>query len=420
MYQKEVLDNGVRIVAERISSMKSASIGIWVDVGSRDEGTQEEGNSHFIEHMFFKGTKKRTAKDIAQEIDSIGGELNAFTSRETTTFYAKVLDEHLPAAVDLLSDIFHYSLFDKKEIEKEKQVVLEEIKMVEDDPEDLVQDLHTQYVWRGHPLGRPILGRVETIEALTREKIVGYRSRFYQPHAVVIAVAGSFKMNQLFTLLSTTFGGWRGNGVAVRHRATPQTHGGIQVKKKRLEQLHLCLGTHGLPQGHPDRFGIFALHTLLGGSVSSRLFQEIRENRGLAYSIYSFPSFYKDVGLFSVYAATSAKSALTVIRLIIEELGKLKEKGISPSELEMVKNHIKGSLMLSMESTSSRMSRLAKDELSLGRYFSLGEVLAEVDKVSSSQIKRLARDLFHPQFLTLTALGPLTQKILPDLLDRLA
>ena len=413
MVHKVVLDNGIRIVAEKMASVKSVSIGLWVNIGSRDEEASEHGMSHFLEHMFFKGTEKRSAKEIAREIDAIGGELNAFTSRETTTFYAKVLDDHLPKAVELLSDNFHYSKFDPREIEKEKQVVIEEIKMVEDDPEDLVHDLYTKEIWKGNPLGRPILGTIETISGITRKKIIHFLKRTYDPHEIVISVAGHFDLNTLMKMLDKAFGRYTANETRLHPRIAPEITPHFQIKKRKLEQVHLCIGTQGLPQGHPDRYALYVMNTILGGSVSSRLFQEVRERRGLAYSIYSYPSSYQDGGLFTVYAGASAQNAPKVMGLILKELRKMKDKGIDVVELEKAKNHIKGSLMLSMESTSSRMSKLAKDELYFGRYFSLAEVAAEINKVSMDQVRQLAENIFNPKYLSLTALGKIDPEMLP-------
>ncbi|MCG3116332.1 MAG: insulinase family protein [Candidatus Manganitrophus sp. SA1] len=414
MVRKVVLDNGMRIVAEKMASVKSVSIGLWVNVGSRDEEAHEHGISHFLEHMFFKGTEKRSAKEIAREIDAIGGELNAFTSRETTTFYAKVLDDHLSKAVEILSDNFHHSTFEPREIEKEKQVVIEEIKMVEDDPEDLVHDLYTKDIWKGNTLGRPILGTVETISGMTRKKILRFLKRAYDPKQIVVSVAGHFDLPPLMKALEKAFGKYSAKEIDLHPRLAPQMSPHFQVKKRNLEQVHICIGTQGLPHRHPDRYALYVLNTILGGSVSSRLFQEVRERRGLAYSIYSYPSSYQDGGLFTVYAGTGAKNAPKVIVLILKEFKRLKEKGVDPVELEKAKNHIKGSLMLSMESTSSRMSKLAKDELYFGRHFSLEEVVREINRVSLDQVQQLAKVLFDSKHLSLTALGKIDPTLLPQ------
>lgn len=414
MFKKTLLDNGIRVVAEKIPSVRSVSIGMWIAIGSRDEREDEHGISHFLEHMFFKGTERRSAKEIALEIDAIGGELNAFTSRETTTFYAKVLDEHLAKAVEILSDNFHHSRFDPREIGKEKQVVMEEIRMVEDDPEDLVHDLYTAQMWRGNPLGRTILGTTGTIGALSREKIIGFLRRNYHPSSIVLSVAGHFDHDRLIKRLDAAFGSYRQEGESLRIRETPSGQAALVLKKRRLEQVHLCFGTRGLPQNHPDRYALTVLNSVIGGSVSSRLFQEIRERRGLAYSIYSDLSSFEDAGLFTVYAAASRKSASQVTSLIAREFRKIREKGIGPEELKKAKNQIKGSVMLAMESTSARMSKLAREEIYFGRNFSLEEIIAEVERVSVGQVIRLAQEVFDPRAYSLVALGPLSRKEIPE------
>ncbi|HET6369879.1 MAG TPA: pitrilysin family protein, partial [Nitrospiria bacterium] len=367
---------------------------------------------HFLEHMFFKGTEKRSAQEIAKEIDAIGGELNAFTSRETTTFYAKVLDEHLPKAVEILSDNFHASTFAPKEMEREKQVVMEEIKMVEDDPEDLVHDLYAEEVWEGNPLGRTILGTPMSIRGISRNKILHFLRHRYHPKEIVISVAGNFDPDLLFKTLDREFGSFKRPEAEIRPRVGPTFSRALHIRKRKLEQVHLCLGTRGLPHGHRDRYGLYVLNTILGGSVSSRLFQEIRERRGMTYSIYSYLSSYQDAGLFTVYAATSRKNFPKVIGLILREFKKIRQKGVDKAELMKAKNHIKGSLMLSMESTSARMSKLAKEEIYFGRYFTLEEVLGEIDKVEGT-IQKLAYDLFNPAYYSLTALGEVSRRNLP-------
>ncbi|MFQ5781197.1 MAG: M16 family metallopeptidase, partial [Nitrospiria bacterium] len=364
----------------------------------------------------FKGTRNRSAKEIAREIDAIGGELNAFTSRESTTFYAKVLDDHLPKAIEILSDNFHCSKFEPREIEREKQVVVEEIKMVEDDPEDFVHDLYIKDIWKGNPLARPILGTVETVSNISRGKILRFLKRTYDPREIVISVAGRFDPASLMKYLEKAFGKYAANGTHLFPRQAPEITPHFQVKKRRLEQVHICIGTPGLPQGHPDRYALYVMNNVLGGGVSSRLFQEIRERRGWAYTIYSYPSSYQDGGLLTVYAGASAQNAPRVIERVVKELKKVKEKGIDGVELERAKNHIKGNLMLSMESTSSRMSKLAKDELYFGRCFTFREIIREIDKISLPQVQQLADSLFDPKFLSLTALGKINAKILPQTL----
>ena len=417
MYRKIVLDNGVRVVTERMPSAKSVTVGIWVNVGSRDEEKGEEGFSHFIEHMFFKGTRTRSAMQISREIDALGGEMNAFTGRETTTFYVKVLDQHLPQALALLSDLFHHAKFAPKEIEKEKEVILEEVRMVEDDPEDLAQDWHMEQALNGHPLGRPILGRAAVIRGLTRERLVHFVHAHYHPAETVISVAGNFNVTQLARLLNRCFGHFTRPQRPQLNRWPSEIHAGLHTRRKALQQAHLCLGLKGLRLDHKDRYALYALNAAVGGSVSSRLFQEVREKRGLAYSIYSYASSYSDTGTVTIYAATRPREAARVIELVRREMKRFHRQGIDRKELQRVKEQIKGGLMLSVESTQSRMSKLAKDELYHGRYLSLEEMTSEIDRISSEQILRLAHVLFDSESLSVTALGPISRRALQTALN---
>jgi predicted Zn-dependent peptidase len=417
MYRKIVLDNGVRLVTERMPALKSVTVGIWVNVGSRDEAVGEEGLSHFIEHMFFKGTATRSAARISREIDALGGEMNAFTTRETTTFYIKVMDEQLQPGLALLADLFHHSRFPAEEIEKEKQVVLEEMRMVRDEPEEWVQDLHTQQIFGEHPLGRPILGKPATIKRLGRRDILGYIQRHYHPRETVVAVAGNFDQKRLLSLLDTHFGRFERPAASKRNRWPAEIHGGVQVHEKRLEQAHLCLGLQGISGEHKDRYAASLLNAVLGGNVSSRLFQEIREKRGLAYSIYSCLSTYSDGGMWSVYAGTRPSEAPRVVELVTKELARLCTKGIRRDELARARSQMKGSIMLGLESTSSRMGKLAKDELHHGRRVSLEEVMAGIDKVSEAQLLELSRELFDRRRLSLAALGPVSRRSLASALN---
>jgi len=419
LFHKAVLDNGIRVVMEEIPSVKSASVGIWVEVGSRDETETEAGLAHFVEHMFFKGTVHRSAQEIAQEMDGLGGELNAFTSRETTAFYANVIDEHLPKAVDLLADLFRHSVFRSIEIEREKRVVLEEINMVEDDPEDLIYDLHTANVWGGNPIGRPILGDVKVIRSMTRRQIRDFLSRRYRPERMIISVAGRFNRSALIKQLNRLFRTFgprprRADRLGlVGFRRPPVANGRLFIRQKKLEQAHLCLGFPGLPLTHRDRYGIYALNLLLGGGMSSRLFQEIREKRGLVYSIYSHHAGFQDAGMLTVYAASSPKAVRQVVQLTLRELRRLRERGVHREELLRAVNQMKGSILLSLESTNSRMSRLAKDEIYFGRYFSLEETLREINRVSRRQVERLSERLFDTRQLSLTVLGPIGSNARP-------
>lgn len=410
MYRKLILDNGIRLVTERIPTLKSVTVGIWVNAGSRDEEPSQAGYSHFLEHMFFKGTATRSAADISREIDALGGEMNAFTTRETTTFYVKVLDQHLLQALDLLSDLFHRSRFGPKEIEKEKQVVLEEIRMVQDDPEDLVQELHSSQVMRRHPLSRPILGQEATIGSLRRQELLAYMEAHYRSHEMVIAVAGNFNTPQLERTIARLFGKGRRGAPRAGIRWPPELFGGTYMKKKRLEQVHLCVGLKGVPAGHKDRYAAYVVNSVLGGSVSSRLFQEVREKRGLAYSIYSFLSGYSDTGTMTVYAGTRPAELDRVLDLIRREVRRMAAAGVTSEELRRTKDQMKGSLMLSLESSHSRMNKLAKDELIAGAHTSLEEMLSEIDAVSEEQVDRVARELLTVDTMAITGLGPLTGK----------
>lgn len=413
MYRKLVLDNGMRVVTERIPTLKSVTVGIWVNTGSRDEQLSQAGYSHFIEHMFFKGTRSRSATEISREIDGLGGEMNAFTTRETTTFYVKVLDQQLQQALELLADLFHHSRFDSKEVEKEKQVVLEEIRMVQDDPEDLVQELHTGQVLGRHPLGRSILGREDTIRTLKRPDLLGYIDAHYDPGQIVIAIAGNFEQAKVERLVARYFGRTKSTKrISKDARRPPEVHGGVLVKRKPLEQVHLCLGLKGVAAGHRDRYALYALNSVLGGSMSSRLFQEVREKRGLAYSIYSFLSGYSDVGTVTVYAATRPKEVERVVELVCREIGRISKQGIERKELDRAKNQMKGSLMLSLESSHSRMSKLAKDELVYGTRTSLEEMVGHIDQVTVEQVYAVGHQLFGLNRLSITGLGPLSQRAL--------
>jgi predicted Zn-dependent peptidase len=413
MYRKDTLTNGIRVVSETLPKSRSISIGVWVKVGSRHEPEEIGGVSHFIEHLFFKGTETRTAKDIAIEMDSIGGEMNAFTGQETTTYYAKVVDEHLPVVIDILSDILLRSRFDPVEMEKERKVILEEIKGVEDTPDDFIHEFFTNTVWPDNSLGRPILGTKETIKALKHKDIIAYIDDYYSPKEIVISVAGNFEHDRLIELLNASFGKLSRAGVP-KKEVTPDFRRAVAVRKKQLEQVQICLGCKGLQYTHEDRFVISALNTVLGNSMSSRLFQEVREQNALAYSIYSYVTSYRDTGLLMVYAGADPSNALEVVRLVLKEIRKIKEEGITPAEEARVKNQIKGSLVLSLESSNSHMSRIARQEIYFGKYLSMDDIIKGVEKVTADQVQHLARRLFTQDNLSLTILGPLSRADVPD------
>ncbi|MDI6791534.1 MAG: pitrilysin family protein [bacterium] len=407
-YHKEILPNGIRVVTEEIPYVRSVSIGLWLEVGSKNEPQLINGASHFIEHMLFKGTSTRTAIQIAEETDRIGGQLNALTGREYTCFYAKVLDENMPRVIDLLSDMFFNSLFDEEEIKKEKDVILEEIKMYEDTPDELVHDLFVQNIWNKHPLGRPVIGTSEIVAQFSRAEILDFFRQRYTPERIVLAVAGNIISEQLIDELGKIFVKADGPGWE-KPSPPPEIQSGIQVYHRDLEQVHFCLGTDGLSYSHEDRFAFYLLNTITGKSMSSRLFQEIREKRGLAYSIYSYHLACHEAGLFAVYAGVSREHYSETVKITLSELSKLKEEEVGESELSKAKQQLKSNLVLSLEDTASRMSRLAKTEIYFNRFFTLDEILSQIEAVSAEDVKKVAGNLFRNEFLTVTTIGPLSE-----------
>jgi predicted Zn-dependent peptidase len=405
--QRAELPNGLVIVTEKMPHVRSVSVGIWLATGSRAESAGRNGLAHFIEHMVFKGTQKRTAEEIAQSVDSVGGMLDAFTAKEMTCFNAKVLDEHLPVAVDVLSDLMLHPRFDAEDIAKEKQVVLEEIKMEEDNPEYLIHELFTQNFWRGHPLGRPILGTPESVSQFSRDAVSECFEEWYAPNRVVITAAGNLEHARLVELVAAEFGGSARRAPAVKP-TPPETHASVEQRdKKELEQVHIVLGVPSYPLAHERRYAASLLNVILGGGMSSRLFQNIRERQGLAYAIESDLSPYTDSGVLSVYAGTSRESATQLIRSVCDEFRKVRADGVSDQELRRAKDHLKGSMMLSLESTSSRMSNLARQAMYLHRFISLDEMLASIEAVTREEVHTIARDFFEPSRITLTVLGSL-------------
>ncbi len=414
MYRKTTLSNGIRIVTEQLPHAKSVSLGIWVKTGSRDEKVEENGISHFIEHMLFKGTKKRTALEIAKEIDSVGGVLNASTSREYTNFYAKVLDKDFDLALDLLSDIFLHSLFSLEEIERERGVIYQEIKMVEDTPDELIQDLFSQNYFSGHPLGNPILGSYATISPLTQAELTGFfRSDYLLPSRIIVAVAGKLDHDTIVEKIEATLG-TIDPCEEQRVIDTPHPQAATNVFTKSLGQVHLCMGTKGVFQTDPFRFTGYLLNTVLGGSMSSRLFQEVREKHGLAYAVFSYLSAYSDTGVLSIYAGTTSDNLRQLIDLVMKELRNLKEFSLEEKELVKAKDQMKGNILLSCESTDNRMSRLASGELYFGRYVPVEEVICGIEQVTVENVQQLAQELFQKDLLSMALLGDVREGDIPS------
>ena len=402
----EQFDNGLRLLTEPMPSVRSVSFGVWLTRGSRHERAAHSGIAHLVEHMVFKGTATRSAQDIAQEIDSIGGQLDAFTAKECASYYVKVLDEHLPRAVDVLADLLLHPAFDPDEVAREKKVVLEEIKMVEDTPDDLVHELFTQRFWSGHPLGRPILGVPDTVGPIDSATLRDYFNRVYTAGNLVIAAAGNVEHEAVRSLVAEAFADVPANGETVP--ITPPTAAlpGLTVRDKAIEQCHVCLGVDGYPQQHDDRYVCYLLNIVLGGSMSSRLFQNIRERRGLAYAVSSGMISYQDGGALTIYAGCDADAVREVIDLVVAELRDLRDNLISAEELRRAQDHLKGSLVLSLESSSSRMSHMARQQMYFGRQFTLEDTLRGVEAVTRDDVRRVARDLLRPGAISATVLGP--------------
>jgi predicted Zn-dependent peptidase len=417
MIVREVLDNGIRLVTESMTHVRSVTIGVWLTRGSRHEPADHGGIAHFVEHMLFKGTATRSAEDIAQAIDSIGGQLDAFTAKEYASYYIKVLDEHLPLALEILSDVVRNPAFREEDIEREKKVIFEEINMVEDTPDDLVHEVFTQSFWEGHPLARPILGTKESIEGLTERGLREYFAGAYTADNFIISAVGNIEHANVRELVHRAFDGVPRAGTPVADTVPVVVPRAI-VRTKELEQSHLCLGVGGYQQNHEDRYISYVLNTLLGGSMSSRLFQNVREKRGLAYAVFSGLAAYRDAGAFTVYAGCANEAVGEVIDLIVQELKTVKHEPVPDVELRRSKDHLKGSLMLGLENTASRMSHLARQEIYFDRQFSLDETLDGIERVTVEELTRVATDLFSDGGLAATALGPLDGLKLPA--ERLA
>jgi len=408
MIRKARLQSGLTLLTETMPDVRSVSIGVWLRRGSRDEPARLNGISHFIEHLVFKGTETRTAREIALTMDSIGGQMDAFTSKEYTCFYAKVLDEHLDVAVDVLADIVQHPRFDPVELERERQVVLEEIRMVDDTPDEMVYDLFSDRFWPAQPLGRPIQGTAATVRALGRRQLLSFFRGSYRPENLLIVAAGNLDPAWMRQRVRRAFAGLEAAPAPGLGRTRPRPRPEMPFVKRRrgeIEQIHLLVGVPAFPETYERRYPLYVLNAILGGTLSSRLFQRIREERGLAYTVYSAVSAFADAGMLSVYAATGADTADEVLRLVRDELRDLRDRGPDEDELHVAKEHLKGSLMLSLESTSSRMSNLARQEIYFGRQRTLAATLAGVDRVTREQAHAVAAELVDGRRLGLAAVG---------------
>ena len=405
--QRHVLPNGLAVVTETMPHVRSVSVGVWVRTGSRSEPPEHNGLAHFLEHMVFKGTERRSAEEIARSMDSVGGMLDAFTAKELTCFNAKVLDEHLPIAFDVITDLILRPRFASADIEKEKQVVLEEIKMDMDNPEHVLHELFTQGFWPDHPLGRPILGTPETVRAFNAEALFAYHRSWFAPDRLVVTAAGNVTHERVLELAQREFSSLPPAG-PIAEPLAPRAEAPIRLEKMRdLEQVHLCLGVPSYPLAHERRFAVSVLNNLLGGGMSSRLFQNIREKLGLVYAVFSELTPYSDAGLLSVYAGTALETTGQVVDLVVREFRAMKQAPVTDEELRRAKDHLKGSLMLSLESTSARMSNLARQELYFDRFYTLDEILLSIEAVTREEVHAIARDFFQPELIAATVLGNL-------------
>jgi predicted Zn-dependent peptidase len=410
VYKKTVLKNGIRVVTEKIGYVRSVAIGVWIDVGSRDEESDERGVSHFIEHMLFKGTKKRSAKEIASSLESVGGALNAFTGREHTCYFARVLDEHVNIAVDVLADILKNFLLNPTDLEREKTVIISEIRDLEDSPADLAHDRLMNGMWQDHPLGRSIMGDAESISRMTRNKLIDFMKRNYVSPKVVIAASGNLNHQDLVRMIQEKFRFSQTDKIRPANQSAPQANQNRVVVNRETAQTHVSLGVPAFPYKNRRRYAALLLTNILGGGMSSRLFQSIREKLGLAYNVYTFIDFFEDTGIFGIYLGTHKKNTVRVIDLVLKEIKKVKKDSLSRQELSHAKYQLKGNLMLSLENTSNRMNRLARHELLLNEYVDLDETINSINKVKGKEVIELAVDLFDHNKLSAVILGPVGKR----------
>ncbi|MBD3168954.1 MAG: insulinase family protein [candidate division Zixibacteria bacterium] len=414
-FNKTILDNGIRVISERIPSVRSISIGVWVDVGSRDESKEINGISHFIEHMVFKGTPKRSAQQIAASLESLGGSLNAFTSREQTCYFAKILDEHLLNAVEVISDILLNSLFEEKEIAKEKKVVIEEINDVEDTPSDLIHDIFASTIWENNSMGYPILGTVDTVNSFTRDTITSYLEKNYSPNRIIVAASGHLDHSDLLAMVNSHFLLDPPASENGSNRLYPETVGTRRCQQKDIAQVHVTLGFPTIEFSDPRRSALLILNNILGGGMSSRLFQAVREEAGLVYSIYSFMDFFLGQGLMGTYFATTRGQVDQALELIYSVFKGIKNNSLTEEELYYAKSQLKGNLVLGLENTSNRMNRIARHEILYGDFLSIDDTIASIDAVSVDDVVSIANDILVNDKLTIAALGSVDEKELISL-----
>lgn len=391
MYDKIILDNGLCIIGERMEHFRSVSVGVWIGAGSQYESPAENGLSHFLEHMLFKGTERRSARDIADQTDAVGAQLNAFTAKECTCYYIKVIDEHIELALDMLSDMVLNSKLDSVELDKEKGVILEEIGMTEDSPEDVVFEMLASALYGDHPLGMSILGPADNIRRFDREDLCRYRARMYRPNNTVLALAGNYDWERVIELAKRMFGGWQAGGENAPSSRC-RLHYDVQRREKDIEQVQICLGMKGVEMGSKDVYALSIFNNLFGGAASSRLFQRIREEQGLAYSVYSYPSNYKSCGALAIYAGTGADNAQSVLRSLRDEMDRALDKGVSAREFEQAREHLKGSYILGLESASSHMSSLGRRMLLMGDTMDEDQVISRINEVTLDDVNRVMRD----------------------------
>ncbi|HEX6880914.1 MAG TPA: pitrilysin family protein [Terriglobales bacterium] len=416
--RRTTLPNGLTIVSEEMSHLRSVSVGIWIRTGSRDEAPEVNGISHFIEHMVFKGTKNRSAEEIARQVDSIGGNLDAFTSKECVCFNIKVLDEHLAHAMDVLSDLVLEPVFTEEDIKKERGVILEEIKMDEDNPDYLVHEIFTQNFWKDQPLGKPILGTKDTVRLFDRSVILEAYQRRFTPGNMIISAAGNLDHDRFVSLISERFAKLE-QGRNGFHADTPVTHSRIMMRnKKSLEQVQICIGVPSYPISHEKRYSSYVMNTLLGGGMSSRLFQNIREKQGLVYSIFSELNPFRDTGCLAIYAGMARDSVPKVVASVISEFRQLKEKPVDQEELDRAKAQLKGNLMLSLESSTARMSNLARQDMYYDHFFGMNEIIKRIEAITAEDVQRVSQEFFRPESIAVTVLGNLNGlKVSRSLLD---